>query len=52
MDWLFWLAAAYLFVAVLVFIGLCRRLEPLDLAALLSLAAAALVWPLTLAGGR
>jgi hypothetical protein len=51
MHWLAWIAIAYLVVAVLMFIGLCRRLEPLDLVALLSVVLMALIWPITLALG-
>jgi hypothetical protein len=50
MHWLAWVAIAYLAVAVLTFIGLCRRLEPLNLTAFASTALLALVWPLTIMG--
>lgn len=48
---MFWWIAAYLFVSVLTFVGLVRRLEPLDIVAFLSVAAAAILWPVTLALG-
>jgi hypothetical protein len=51
MHWLAWVAIVYLIIAVLTFIGLCRRLEPLDLVALASVGLAALIWPITLALG-